>query len=819
MSFFPSSVPTALQLLDARNNKSVTLSAAINDTVTTIPVVDTSSIPTAGYLTFEDGSNEVIVYTGTTATSITGVTRGADGTTASSHANGGTIGMWGNAKYHNILKDEIVAISQNISDRFGLSATQILAPLGSVSAPSISFQGDTNLGLYRQVSDNMGVTCNGVLTAEFGTGGFGVIDGTVSLPSIYFLNGDSDTGFYRVGSGLIAYTSNGVESFRANATGFELRGSTNLYAIDGSAAAPSITFANFSTRGMYAIASRLGFAVGGVQTMRLGADGLILDQGTFLALSGSAALPAYSFAADDNTGLFKDAADRLQVSLGGVEKFRFGTTQHSSPVQIIVSSNGDSFMESETTNNDNAAYYKFTNTVTTHEIGIETANNSGGGRWADSAGSALVLATGGLQDIVFVTNGVGRVTINASGLTVNSGTLAGTFTFADGTSGAPSITFGADLNTGFFRNGSDDMRAVCGAVTNVIYLSTEVNVRVDHYVERSQVGGTVGSFIWNDDNTNSASHSKLDIRTQSSGGDPFIRMEVNTVSAWSVGVDNSDGDKFKITPNAAVGGGSIGNWSIDTANSILHEHPGAGSTCYLDMYASDNTNSATTAAIRLRTGGSTAGDPLLNFLVQGVTNWAIGIDNSDSDVLKIQPSNTLSGGSGFIMSTAGNIIMQDGTAGSPAFSFYNDQNTGMFRQGTDVIGWACNGTQHLALTTGQLSPGSTDGTMNIGSGSSRWNTVFATNSTINTSHSSTKQNITDIDPSSVEIPRGVFFDRDGRRFMGYINDSLPDEARPIENGQLLATMNYENAVVGVLCAHVRKLESELAELKASAKFN
>lgn len=70
-----------------------TLSAGINNAVTTIPVVSTASFPTASvgepkafYI-----DNETITYTGKTATSFTGCVRGALATTAAAHINGSSV--------------------------------------------------------------------------------------------------------------------------------------------------------------------------------------------------------------------------------------------------------------------------------------------------------------------------------------------------------------------------------------------------------------------------------------------------------------------------------------------------------------------------------------------------------------------------------------------------------------------------------------------------------------------------------------------------------------------------------------------------------
>jgi hypothetical protein len=65
-----------------------TLSAAVTTTDTTISVVSTADYPPSGTLLI---GSEAMTYTGTTATSFTGVTRGALGTTAAAHSSGATV--------------------------------------------------------------------------------------------------------------------------------------------------------------------------------------------------------------------------------------------------------------------------------------------------------------------------------------------------------------------------------------------------------------------------------------------------------------------------------------------------------------------------------------------------------------------------------------------------------------------------------------------------------------------------------------------------------------------------------------------------------
>lgn len=66
-----------------------TLTSNINNAVTTIPVVSTTNFPNAGAVLI---GSEIITYTGKTATSFTGCTRGQYGSSAAAHLSGAYVG-------------------------------------------------------------------------------------------------------------------------------------------------------------------------------------------------------------------------------------------------------------------------------------------------------------------------------------------------------------------------------------------------------------------------------------------------------------------------------------------------------------------------------------------------------------------------------------------------------------------------------------------------------------------------------------------------------------------------------------------------------
>ena len=65
-----------------------TLSADINTSVTSLTMASTTSFPSSGTVLID---NELITYTGNSGGTLTGLTRGASGTTAASHSSGDTV--------------------------------------------------------------------------------------------------------------------------------------------------------------------------------------------------------------------------------------------------------------------------------------------------------------------------------------------------------------------------------------------------------------------------------------------------------------------------------------------------------------------------------------------------------------------------------------------------------------------------------------------------------------------------------------------------------------------------------------------------------
>jgi hypothetical protein len=93
------------------NNVYTALAVALTAGATTVQVDDASRFQSRGYVSID---NEVISHTGKTATTLTGCTRGADGTTAAAHAIDAEVAEVPTAAHHDVLARAIVAVETKL---------------------------------------------------------------------------------------------------------------------------------------------------------------------------------------------------------------------------------------------------------------------------------------------------------------------------------------------------------------------------------------------------------------------------------------------------------------------------------------------------------------------------------------------------------------------------------------------------------------------------------------------------------------------------------------------------------------------------------
>lgn len=97
---------------------------------------------------------------------------------------------------------------------------QLLMPSGTVSAPSISFDGDTNLGIYRSGTDQLSFTTAGTERLRIDAAGQieAVSLGTAAAPTFSF-TGDPNTGLFSPGADQVAISTDGTGRLFVDASG------------------------------------------------------------------------------------------------------------------------------------------------------------------------------------------------------------------------------------------------------------------------------------------------------------------------------------------------------------------------------------------------------------------------------------------------------------------------------------------------------------------------------------------------------------------------------------------------------------------------
>lgn len=293
----------------------------------------------------------------------------------------------------------------------------ILGPDGSPSAPTYSFSGATNMGMYRGGSTELDFAVGGVVKLRLGSTfienevatSFPL--GSTVAPSIFF-TGNSSTGLYfNSGFGAPTFTVSNADiiSFTAN----YIRAFFPIFESDGSLSAPSYSFNSEQNTGIFRSASNImSISVNGTQTVDFHSD-RTRSRVPITVEVGSAAAPTYTFESDQSTGIYRSASGTIAFSNSGVQNYTFSASSFST-LQPMLEANGSVAAPS----------YSFTSTSNTGMYMI-AANRLG-----------------------FAVNGASQFEINNSYIRANLPVY-----IQDGTASLPSLGFLNDETTGIYGGG------------------------------------------------------------------------------------------------------------------------------------------------------------------------------------------------------------------------------------------------------------------------------------------------------------------------------------------------------------------------------
>lgn len=421
MAQFPTAVPTDADVHIAVNALSTTLDGAHDASITTITVTATSGFPTAGFITID---SEVIQYTGTTATTFTGATRGADGTSAAAHSDAAQVFHNVVAAHHNDLKDEVIAIAQNISDRFGLGSTDVIINSGDVgvgeSSPSAPTLGGTVLAIKGTGSgtitlERTSATANKWEIGVNSSGNFSIADSGLEerfhiTPAGNFglkiTNPDNDFHVFAGSAGTVvanAVSSMTVENSGDTGIQFLSPNTGTEYILFGDADANNIAWIRYLHSG-----DSYNFRAGGTSgVLDITATSISIPATNLLYLDGGG-----------DTYIHEQSGNLIQMVTGGAARLN---------VQIALSS----FLVTDLAIDSTKKYFM----------------------------------DGGVDTYIFEESGnlVSIVAGSATGLTVSGSNIR----IQDGSASVPGMIFIGDLDTGMFRVGADVGGLAAGGVESI----------------------------------------------------------------------------------------------------------------------------------------------------------------------------------------------------------------------------------------------------------------------------------------------------------------------------------------------------------------
>lgn len=176
-----------------------------------------------------------------------------------------------------------------------------------------------------------GVLAAGSITTTFGNINIGTSTFTGNGSGLTTLNASN------LSSGTVANAriSGSYTNFTSITASSTITGDKYVSGTGGSAAAPEYTWSGDTNTGMFwDAADSIGFATGGVERMQIGSTYAVFDAGTTgaaaipTAAAGNSSFPAFTFAGDTNTGMYRANTDQVGITAGGTASatFALGTT-------------------------------------------------------------------------------------------------------------------------------------------------------------------------------------------------------------------------------------------------------------------------------------------------------------------------------------------------------------------------------------------------------------------------------------------------------------------------------------------------------------
>lgn len=283
----------------------------------------------------------------------------------------------------------------------------------------------------------------------------------------------------------------------------------------------------------------------------------------------------------------------------------------------------------------------------------------------------------------------------------DGGQATASFVLTEGTqtiNGAKTLsgaTVVSNSSTSAFRLSANDAFKIDS--TNVLVSIGTSTMTHPLHISKAVVGSASVLAHENTDGANAASHAQLQIITGgASAGDPFITL-YNGVQNISIGMDNSDSDALCITAAATLNGTNILRLTVAGAMTLASSL--TVTTNGITITAGGLTVTAGGATI---SAGALTVAATSNQIVLGTTNTTT-ISATAPSASRVYTMPDVGGAADFVM-TAGNqtiggtktfsaaVLFPDGTVSAPSIAFSSDTNTGLYWPAADQISLVAGGS-------------------------------------------------------------------------------------------------------------------------------
>jgi hypothetical protein len=378
----------------------------------------------------------------------------------------------------------------------GGSASFLAGP-GSVSEPAYSFSGSSNLGMYRTTdasgtavsiaiggSSRLVVGSNkvtilgnfdvcGAFSAASGGGGGGgsgtiAANGSANAPSFTFAN-DLSTGMHLVKTSTMAFDTSGVQRMCISGGFVGIGTPTPLYPLDvsGTTTTSNLIVPVYIRDAL--IPSQFDISGGNIS------NSLTSTSSNLRVAVGSVSAPTVAFTSSTNTGLYASATGHLDVATGGFRCMNLNAGGVTTYLGLRAAGTSPQLFINATTGLNNMISFNST-AAGALAIGNQVAGLPDGqfGVSTDAGATASFrVATSGIVVPGHIRDALIPSTLDISGGNIsNSGRLL----TGSGTISAPSYTFGADPSMGVYRPGASQLAFATAGIQRMTLSNGNVGI-------------------------------------------------------------------------------------------------------------------------------------------------------------------------------------------------------------------------------------------------------------------------------------------------------------------------------------------------------